>query len=202
MMGISCLLLAAGQSKRMGTVNKLLLSVEGRSLVRYTAEKLKSFPFKEIIVVTGFEAKEIEEEILSLHLKTVHNSNFETGMHSSIRAGISHLSKDAKGFAVALADQPWLGHHVLNKLMYEFAQRQGPRIITPCVDGQRGNPVIISTHFIPEILAEPDGDYGCSYLLKRHPEVVLEVQVDDGGVLIDIDTPQDYEDHRQGNYEY
>jgi molybdenum cofactor cytidylyltransferase len=195
---LSCLLMAAGQSKRMGASNKLLLPIEGKSVVRRSAESLKRLPFKEIIAVTGFESPMIEAELESLGIGFVHNENFPTGMHSSIRAGILALSDTSHGFVVVLADQPWIDDSVFHRLIDEFSLRTGPRILTSWSDGKRGNPTIISSDFIPEILAEPDGDYGCSYLFKRHPNVVVEVQVQDPGILIDIDTPEDYRIYRQG----
>jgi molybdenum cofactor cytidylyltransferase len=194
--GISCLLLAAGESKRMGSANKLLLPIDNKSFVRRSSEELLKYPFQEIVAVTGHEADLVKREIPSL--RAIHNENHKNGMHSSIRAGLLSLETQPEGFMICLSDQPRLSISVVQDLVKKFLQGTGPRIVFPVFESQKGHPVVISHHFIDEILAEPDGDYGCSYLFKRHPESLQLLTVIDSGVLIDVDTPEDYKEHSGG----
>lgn len=195
---ISCLLLAAGLSRRMGATNKLLLKVNGNSFVRRTTEELLKFPFQNIYVVTGHDEQAVAEELESLRtIKVVYNPAYQTGMHSSIRTGILNaMSGKPDGYMICLADQPSFNVSVIQKLAKVFsdgAAENKPQIVFPTYKGEKGHPVFVSAHFVNQILSEPDGDYGCNYLFKRHPESLRPVDVADASVLIDIDTPEQYE---------
>lgn len=193
MMKISCILLAAGTSSRMRGKNKLLLKVDEKSLIRKTLEEVKKLPFFEVIVVTGFDNEKIMNELHDLSPRFVHNPDFEKGMHSSIKSAVKSLSPDSEGFFVCLGDQPYFDHKNLKELLKISSQDKNHQVFCPTFEGQRGHPVLLSSTFIPEILQEPDGDYGLAYLLKRHKEAVLEVPIASRNILLDIDQPLDYE---------
>lgn len=193
---ISCILLAAGESRRMGPHNKLLLDIAGQTLVHRTAEELMKYPFQEIIAVTGHESDLVKKEIDFQKIRIIYNENHKIGMHSSIRAGLNALQKSVEGFMVCLSDQPLFHWGLLQLLANRFLQGSGPRIVFPtlkALKSQKGHPVFISYHFIEEILYEPDGDYGCNYLFKRHPDALQPVAVDDQSILVDVDTPEQYQ---------
>lgn len=191
---LSGLLLAAGESRRMGVANKLLLKIEGRSFVRRTAEQMMRFPFHEVVAVTGYEFDKVKNEIESLSLSCVYNKNYQSGMHSSIRAGLSSFQDRPDGILVCLSDQPFFHVGLIEKLATKFLQTEGPKIVFPVIEDQnkKGNPIFISKDFYSEILFEPDGDFGCNYLFKRHPEYLYPVVMNDYSILIDIDTPEQY----------
>ncbi len=192
-MKIACLLLAAGSSSRMKGANKLLLEVNGESFVRRTLKEITRVSLSEVVVVTGHEADRVRTEIESLPAKVIFNNNFATGMHSSIRAGLLALESPCDAFFVCLCDQPHFDHQIL-MMLKNVRERSGiDGIFAPTFAGQKGHPVLISSRFIPEILAHDDGDHGCSYLFKRHPQDVIAVEVDSSGVVIDVDEPADYE---------
>lgn len=191
---ISCLLLAAGESKRMGVINKLLLPIDGLSFIRRTAEEVMKFPFHEIKVITGHDSEKIQNEIPFAAFSFVHNKKYMTGMHSSIRAGVLSLDQKTNGFMVCLSDQPYFHAGIVEKLIRRFSETSGPRIVFPTFQGKKGHPVIISNHFIPEILREEDGDFGCNYLFKRHPSCLLPVEINDVSPVIDVDTPEQYQE--------
>ncbi len=194
---ISCFLLAAGQSSRMGTVNKLLLPIAGKSLIRRTVEELLKFSFAEIVVITGHESELIISELKGLAVQFVLNSNFASGMHSSIRAGLNNSRVAANdGFMICLSDQPFFQIDLVKKLSEIFSENSGPRIVFPVVGQKRGHPVLISTHFIPEILNEPDADHGCHYLFQRHPDQLIQFETEGESIFIDVDTPEQYAEHR------
>lgn len=192
MLKISCLLLAAGCSSRMGGKNKLMLEVNGVSLVERTFMEIQKAKLQEVIVVTGFQKERIEKVLTPMGARIVHNNSHASGMHSSIKTGLNALSDSCDAFFICLADQPFLEHSILQSLV-TVANKHPEKIYAPFFQGKRGNPVLISSKFIHEIMNEPDGDYGCSYLLKRHQQDVIPVPVESTGILIDMDTPADYE---------
>lgn len=190
MMKISCLLLAAGSSTRMGSKNKLMLEVDGDSIVKRTFKEISKISFEEVVVVTGHEHERVEKVLSDLSPRFVFNTNYKSGMHGSIRTGVKALQNYCDAFFICLSDQPFFDHQVLQTLIDQFEKN---KILTPVYGGQKGHPVLISSTFIPEILEEPDGDYGCAYLLKRYPKDVKHIPVTSQGILIDIDAPEDYD---------
>lgn len=194
---ISCILLAAGDSSRMKGKNKLLLKVEGDSLVRKTLREINKVPFKDMIVVTGHQEEEIRSELEGLRASFAFNPDHQTGMHSSIKKGLESLSEGSDGFFICLSDQPFFQSQILEALKDASKQNRQKKIFVPVYEGKNGHPVLISTDFVEEIFKEPDGDYGLSYLLKRYPDLVETLPVKSQGILIDVDEPSDYEKIRE-----
>ncbi len=174
--------------------HKLLLKIGEQTLLRKVAEEIECARFFEVLAVTGHEHLKVEKELRGLPLKVVYNDQYEKGIHSSIREGILHLSPETDFFAVCLADQPLLTYKHYNRLI-EAAQIAGPgiKLIHPSFKGKRGNPVLVSMSLIVEILGHSDSDKGCSYLFERYPNQVMAVEMDDEAVLLDVDTPQVFE---------
>lgn len=193
-MNVSCVLLAAGQSSRMLGQNKLLLEVDGEPLVRRTLREIQKSTLKEIVVVTGHQNDVVEDALRELSPRLVYNDNHRLGMHSSIRQGLLALDGECDGFLVCLSDQPYFDKRAVDILLENF---DGEKIVVPTFEGKRGHPVLISNRFRDEILSEPDRDVGCSYLLKRYPEKVMEIAFDAPSVLIDCDAPEDYQNYLQ-----
>lgn len=189
---VSCLLLAAGDSSRMRGENKLMLKVDGKSLIERTLAEIEKINFEEIAVVTGHQSDVIENELRNHKVQFVHNENHQTGMHSSIKSGLKGLGKKFDAFFVVLGDLPYFHQDILRILLNSYLETGDKKIFVPVFEGKRGHPVLISSDFLPEILNEPDGDYGLSYLLKRHPEEVQSVDVSSRGILLDVDSPEDY----------
>ena len=184
------LLLAAGSSRRMRGPNKLLIEIDGVPLVRRTVLELLQADLDEIVVVTGFEESRVRDAISDLNVRVVFNPAFALGMHASIRAGLLGLTAPCDAFFVCLSDQPGFDLAVLRQLRRAQDTNSDGRIFVPSFEGRRGHPVLLSAEYIPEILAEPDGDHGCAYLFERHVEAVRDVSWRSDGVLIDIDTPE------------
>ena len=197
---IACILLAAGRSSRMGGANKLLLKINGESMVQRTAREIDQVGFAETIFVTGHQTELVTTEVEEFSGLKVFNPDFATGMHSSIRAALNVLHEDIDAFFICLADQPDFSHQVLNRMIcfYESSSDRDA-IIYPSFEGKRGHPVLISTHYKKEILLEPDGDYGCAYLFKRHADKVKEIAVDTDDILKDIDEPADYVAYKENH---
>lgn len=188
---LSILLLAAGQSKRMGDTNKLLMPYGKVPLVRHTAQQILTAKLGEITVVTGFEADAVGQSLSGLDLKFCHNPNFKEGQMSSVRAGSQAIPFNSEGLLIALSDMPKLNVADYQFLYDQFHAYQAQKIIIPYFGHERGNPIIIPRHMISKITFG-GSNFGCRKLVQTNPEKVLKVTVDRSTFVWDIDTPGDY----------
>jgi molybdenum cofactor cytidylyltransferase len=184
---IAALLLAAGQSSRMGS-NKLLAEVDGRPMVARVAQRLLSSRARPIIAVLGNDADRVDAALGKLPVERVRNPGFAEGLSSSLKRGLAALPPDIDGVIVCLGDMPLVAGRDLDRLIAAFNPLEGRAIVVPIRHGKRGNPVLWARRFIPE-MAELAGDVGAKHLIGDYAELVAEVEMDSDGVLIDIDTP-------------
>jgi len=184
---IAALLLAAGQSSRMGS-NKLLAEIDGRPMVTRVAQRLLSSHARPIVAVLGNQADRVDAALGKLPVERVRNPAFAEGLSSSLKAGLAALPEDVDGVIVCLGDMPLVAGRDLDRLIAAFNPLEGRAIIVPTRRGKRGNPVLWAKRFIPE-MAELAGDVGAKHLIGEHAELVSEVEMDSDGVLVDIDTP-------------
>ncbi len=196
---IGALLLAAGQSHRMGRVNKLLADVAGKLMVRRGAECLIASAAEPVLVVTGHQHKAVEAALADLGTIFVHNPDFAAGLSTSLRHGLAALPEDLDGVVIALGDMPRLKPRVIDKLIAAFDPLEGRSICIPTWHGKRGNPVLLAKRFFAE-LQTISGDVGAKALIGDYPEMVCEVPVEDDGVLIDADTPAALKALEEGLY--
>ncbi|MBR1222873.1 molybdopterin-binding/glycosyltransferase family 2 protein [Bradyrhizobium sp. U87765 SZCCT0131] len=185
---VAAIVLAAGRSTRMGGPNKLLAELSGRPLVRIVAEQARRSKAASVIVVTGHQADEIKGALAGLDVTFVHNPDFAGGIASSVKAGIAAVPADADGAVVCLGDMPMVETALVDRLIEAFDPDRGALIAVPVSDGRRGNPVLWSRRFFPELMTL-DGDTGARHLIARHGEAVAEVVVEGNGAFLDIDTP-------------
>lgn len=195
-MMISAILLAAGQSKRMGKL-KQLIPLGNSTIVEQSIDNLLNSRVSEVIVVLGHEAEAIAQKISNRPVKIAINPAYIQGMTTSIVAGLKLVSDKAEAVMIALADQPFIDHQVINRLIDEFdTNKRG--IIIPNYQGRNGHPIIFDIKYKDEILAL--GSQGqLSDVVHRHSEDVLRIIVDSENILFDIDTVQDYEQARRIN---
>ncbi|MBT5432605.1 MAG: molybdopterin-binding/glycosyltransferase family 2 protein [Alphaproteobacteria bacterium] len=186
---IGALVLAAGQSRRMGSDNKLLASIGGKPMVRHVVEALGHTAVESITVVTGHEAEAVTRILAGLDHKTVHNYSFADGLGTSLRCGISALPGDLDAVIVCLGDMPHLTPAVLDHLLAAYDPAENHAIIVPTHKGKRGNPVLWDRRFF-EAMASISGDTGARHLIGENEDLVAEVEIDSDAVLIDIDTPE------------
>src|SRR4051794_31886796 len=184
---IAALLLAAGQSSRMGS-NKLLAEVDGRPMVARVAQRLLSSHARPIVAVLGNEAARVDAALGKLPVERVRNPAFAEGLSSSLKTGLAALPPDIDGVLVCLGDMPLVAGRDLDRLISAFNPLEGRTIVVPIRRGKRGNPVLWAKRFIPE-MAELAGDVGAKHLIGEHAELVAEIEMDSDGVLVDIDTP-------------
>ncbi len=186
---IGALLLAAGQSRRMGGPNKLLAEIEGVPMVARVAQRLLASRARPIIAVLGNRADEIDAALGRLPVERVRNPDFAEGLSTSLKRGLSALPGDLDGVLVCLGDMPLISGRHLDRLIAAFNPLEGRAIVVPTRHGKRGNPVLWSKRFFSE-MAQIAGDVGARHLIGEHAELVAEVEMDDDAILVDIDTPE------------
>lgn len=193
---IGALLLAAGQSRRMGGPNKLLAEVDGTPMVAYVARRVLASRARPIIAVLGNQADAVDAALGKLPVERVRNPEFAGGLSTSLKRGIAALPPDLDGALICLGDMPLISGRHIDRLIAAFNPLEGRAIIVPTRRGKRGNPVLWSKRFFPE-MAELAGDVGAKHLIGEHAELVAEVEMDDDAILVDIDTPEALEALRQ-----
>jgi len=186
---VAGIVLAAGRSTRMGGPNKLLEEINGRPLVRIAAEQLVASQAKPVIVVTGHQRERVERALAGLPVKLVHNGDFADGLSTSLKAGITAVPADADGAIVTLGDMPQVNARLIDRLIAAFDPQRGALVVVPTLGGKRGNPVLWSRRFFPDLMAL-DGDVGARHLIGAYAEAVTEVPVEDAAALTDVDTPE------------
>ena len=195
---IGALLLAAGQSRRMGGPNKLLAEIDGVPMVARVAQRLLASRARPIIAVLGNQADAVDSALGKLPVERVRNPEFAGGLSTSLKRGIAALPSDLDGVIVCLGDMPLISGRHLDRLIAAFNPLEGRAIIVPTRRGKRGNPVLWSRRFFAE-MADLAGDVGAKHLIGEHAELVAEVEMDDDAVLVDIDTPEALEALRQSS---
>jgi molybdenum cofactor cytidylyltransferase len=184
---VAALLLAAGQSRRMGS-NKLLEEIDGRPMVARTAQRLLSSRARPIVAVLGNQAEAVDAALGKLPVERVQNPAYAEGLSTSLKRGLAALPPDIDGAIVCLGDMPLVAGRDLDRLIAAFDPLEGRAIVVPTRRGKRGNPVLWARRFFAE-MAELAGDVGAKHLIGEHAELVAEVEMDSDGVLVDIDTP-------------
>lgn len=190
MTAISALLLAAGESRRMGGLNKLLLPVAGKPLLRHTLDILAAVDPAEIVVVLGHQCERASAQLQGAEVKIVVNARYREGQMTSVEAGLGALSLPCDGVMVCLCDQPLLTVDDLKRLMSAFTILGDRSILVPTYQGQRGNPVIFSHRHREWILN--GRNLGCRHLIERCADQVVTVEMDSDHVIADVDTQEDY----------
>lgn len=185
---VAAVVLAAGRGTRMGGPNKLLEEVGGISVIRRVVEAALASSARPVLVVTGHDHARVEAALADLPVAFIHNPDHATGMASSVRRGIAAVPEDADGAMVLLGDMPLVAPALLDRVLDGYAPEQGRLIVVPMDGEMRGNPVLWSRRFFPE-LAGLEGDIGARRLIAAHPEAVFEVTVADAGAFLDVDTP-------------
>lgn len=184
------IVLAAGQSKRMGDVNKLLLQINGKALVTHMVERCERVSQHAVIVVTGFEKDKLRKVLFGRNVTIVHNDEFEQGQMTSVDVGL-RSAPEAENYLLALGDQPFVSEQDILSLLNAHKENGGSRITIPFVNGQRGNPIVIPFLQREKILADPI-NLGCRKLTRQSAEDVHQYHVCAPSFVADIDTIEDF----------
>ena len=183
---VSAVVLAAGASTRMGRP-KALLPLGGRPILARVLDSAREAHFDEIVVVLGHEADLVRREIPMDGASVALNPDYATGMSGSIRAGIRASNPASGAYMIILGDQPFVSARTFDALI-EAGRTGGAKIVVPSYRGERGNPVLLDASLSTEV-DTITGDIGCRAIFGHHGGEILEVPVDDPGVLVDLDTP-------------
>lgn len=185
---VAGIVLAAGQSTRMG-VPKLLLPIRGQPMVRVVAECLLEAGLNEVIVVVHPGQRGIDDVLHGLAVQWAFTEASPIGMGHSIAAGVSAASRSPTSFLIALADMPDVLPTTVRALLENGSSE---RIVVPRFQAQMGHPVHFGADFRADLIGLA-GDEGARRILQAYPDRVHSLDVDDPGVLRDYDVPEDLE---------
>jgi molybdenum cofactor cytidylyltransferase len=184
------IILAAGESQRMGEP-KQLLPFGNKTMLECVVDAFDSPKIDQTIVVLGHEADMIGSRIGSTRAKIVQNPSYAKGMFTSVQAGLRALPREAKVALIALCDQPRLKRATIEKLVENF-EYQKHKILVPSIDGRQGHPLLLSARYVKEILAM-DEMLTLKHFLANHADDIARLVVEDEGVLVDIDDRATYD---------
>lgn len=190
---VAGLILAAGKSERMGR-SKALLPFRGSCFLTHILTEASSSNLNDVKIVLGHQAEAILQALPEIKPKALVNPDYERGQLSSLQCGLKHLSlAGLDGVMVLLIDHPIIHRGLVNQLIEGFS-RNDARIVIPSFEHRRGHPIIFSSELFSELLVAPL-DQGAVSVVRKHPQEILHLEVDEPGVLVDIDTPEAYEKH-------
>ena len=185
--------LSAGESSRMGRP-KALLPLGEVSFLERIVKSLQATKIQKTVVVLGHNAEAIEEKIRHLPVTIVVNRNYTQGQLSSLVAALRALAgEEIDGILLHLVDHPFLNRDLVHRMIDRFYESK-KLIVVPAYQGRRGHPVIFSSSLFGELLSAPP-DQGAKSVVRAHAADTLEIETDDEGVTLDIDTPADYRRH-------
>jgi molybdenum cofactor cytidylyltransferase len=189
---IGAIILAGGSSTRMGRA-KQLLPLGDSTVLEQTIANVRGAEVHEIVLVLGAAAETVRQALplaLLEGLKLVVNDDYQEGMSTSLRAGISALDHRSEAALIALGDQPFIRSQTMDQIIRAYRGDQA-QIVIPSFQGRRGNPVLFDRSVFSEVMALA-GDIGSRAIFGNHLEAIAKVEVQDEGILFDIDDPDDY----------
>jgi molybdenum cofactor cytidylyltransferase len=194
---IAAVVLSAGESSRMGEP-KALLRIDGETFIERIVAALKQSGLERIIVVLGFNADELRQKIAHLPVEIVVNPNYKQGQLSSLQAAIRHLESDSScdGMLVHLVDHPYIDPQLVAVMLRRFNETKKV-IVVPRHQGKRGHPVLLARALFGELLNAPMAE-GAKAVVNAHRDETLEIDTEDVGITLDIDTPELYRQHVKG----
>jgi molybdenum cofactor cytidylyltransferase len=187
--GIWSIILAAGESKRMG-FPKMLLEFSGKTMIENVIGNVAESETDGILVVLGANSEELIDLVRKFDVKYCYNENYKEGMLSSVRCGFANLPEDFTAALVFQGDQPFVSASVINIVINAY-RSSGRGIVIPVYKGKRGHPLLLDSRY-GEQVANLDPGKGLRAISYLHPEDVLEVETDAEGILRDFDTYDDY----------
>ena len=193
---IAAIILAAGKSSRFrgddpNAKTKAVALLDGAPMVRHVAQAAIDAGLKPLVLVTGFNAAEVSAAAQVLpDLQLVHNPDYETGLASSLRAGIAALPAGVAGAIVLLADMPRVSSETISLLVETSNANPDAAAVVPVHAGQWGNPILLGAKLFADV-ALLQGDSGARKLLGNRADVAL-MECGDEAVGIDVDTRDDF----------
>lgn len=186
---IWAIILAAGESKRMGSP-KMLLQFKGKTIIENVIENVTGSEADNTLLVLGPSGEEVLKVTGDAPVKHCYNDNYKLGMLSSVKCGLKYLPRVSGAAIIFLGDQPMIGTEIIN-LVIEVYRREGKGIVMPVFNSKRGHPLLIDLKYRNEI-GNLKPEEGLHALARRFADDVLEVKVNTPDILKDIDTKEDY----------
>jgi molybdenum cofactor cytidylyltransferase len=186
---IWAVILAAGESKRMG-LPKMLLTFSGMTMIEKVITNVSESKIDKIIVVLGAYRDALVELISKLPVKYCYNDNYKKGMLSSVQCGFRNLSSVCRAVLVFQGDQPLITSNAINEVIEAYLS-SGKGIVIPVYKGRRGHPLLIDIKYRDEI-EKLNPDKGLRSLACMFSDDVLEVDTNESGILTDFDTYEQY----------
>lgn len=187
-MKIAGLILAAGGSSRMGDENKLMMPFQGKPMLNHVVNASLNSNLTQTFVVVGHQSSEIKNLVQSDDIQCVENEQWETGMASSIVAGISQL-KQFDGFLILLGDMPLVTPKLINEIIVHGS---ADKIVIPIKDGLHGNPVFFGSKFRDELLTLY-GDSGAKKVIQNNLSSMIKIEIQSNTIFKDYDTKESLE---------
>ena len=187
-MKIAGLILAAGGSSRMGDENKLMMPFQGKPMLNHVVNASLNSNLTQTFVVVGHQSSEIKNLVQSDDIQCVENEQWETGMASSIVAGISQL-KQFDGFLILLGDMPLVTPELINEIIFHGS---ADKIVIPIKDGLHGNPVFFGSKFRDELLTLY-GDSGAKKVIQDNLSSMIKIEFQSNTIFKDYDTKESLE---------
>jgi molybdenum cofactor cytidylyltransferase len=183
------IILAAGESKRMG-VPKMLLNIHGRTMLENVMEFVTGATAENTLVVLGADKEKLINIIRKSLVKYCYNDNYKEGMLSSVKCGCNNLPSDFDAVLVFQGDQPFISAGTINMVIDGY-RSSGKGIVIPVFEKKRGHPLLIDRKF-RERIEKLDNREGLRSLSYQYPEDVMEVETNDPGILKDFNTLEEY----------
>lgn len=158
-------------------------------MVRHVVEAASASAAESVIVVTGNAADDVRQAVSLFNPAFVENSDYSSGLSSSLKCGLAHVPEGYDGAMILLGDMPGVTAKLIDKLIAAFDPSEGRAICVATHNGKRGNPVLWAHRFFDEIMAL-EGDVGARHLIGQNAELVCDVEAENDAPLIDIDTPE------------
>jgi molybdenum cofactor cytidylyltransferase len=190
---LSLIILAAGKSIRMHGRNKLLIKLEGKSIIRSVTETALKSKADEVIVVLGWQADKIQKALDGLPCRFVVNKDYEKGQSSSVKAGLNEINEMTQAILVLPGDIARIDANAINRVIEEYTRRKHA-IIVAAHQGRPGHPILLDRRLFKEIDEIDEQSFGLKAVTKRHERDIRLVEVGSSNVLRDIDKPEDLRD--------
>lgn len=187
---ISAILLAAGESRRMGRL-KQLLPFGSKTVIETCLETLLTSKVHEVIVVLGHRCDEIRAQIQHLPVKITINPEYHQGMSSSVKCGVRAVSSEAQAVMIALVDQPLVNSDIVDQLITAYLEGE-KKIVIPEFEGRSGHPILIDLAYRDEIL-NIDPQFGLRQVVYNHWDETLKLRVETDAVIQNMNTWEDYQ---------
>jgi len=187
---IAGLILAAGESSRMGQ-DKALLTYRGRTFLETIVAGLQEAGIERVAVVLGHHAEQIQGAMTLEGAEIIINRDYRRGQTSSLQAGLRALeSPSLEAVVLCLVDHPLVAADTVRRLIASFRETGAP-VVIPTYENQRGHPAVISRALFEELL-RLSPDEGANTVIRKYRDSTEFVEVSDEGILLDVDNPDAY----------